>query len=141
MRKLFFQQSSSRLFRCFQFFSSYIYIVTSQRMQKIYRLHVHFVVSYSFHFSLHSLFSSFLIFRLCVCMSMYMCVYECITRTGCSIKKAILTFRHSHRQRKSVEREESKRSAWTNFSRIIVLRIKKIPRFESSNAYVENQFR
>lgn len=75
MRKLFFQQSSSRLFRCFQFFSSYIYIVTSQRMQKIYRLHVHFVVSYSFHFSLHSLFSSFLIFRLYVCMSVYMCVW------------------------------------------------------------------
>lgn len=87
------------------------------------RSRVHFVVSYSFHFSLHFLFPPFLIFHSCVR------VYVYTVRAEWPIKKTILIVRSyivlASTMKICRTRRIEKESAWTNFSRIIALRIKK----------------
>lgn len=84
---------------------------------------LHFVVSYSFNFFLHFLFPPFLIFHSCVR------VYVYTVRAEWPIKKTILIVRSyivlASTMKICRTRRIEKESAWTNFSRIIALRIKK----------------
>lgn len=75
MRKLFFQQSSSRLFRCFQFFSSYIYchFATNAKNLPSSRSFRRFLF-----FPLFPPFSLFFFFNIpfvCVYVYVYVCVW------------------------------------------------------------------
>lgn len=97
---------------------------------------LHFVVSYSFHFFLHSLFSSFLIFHSCVRVYSSRRMAYKKNNSNCS-----LVYRTRIDNENLSNEKNRKRIGVNKFFEDHRVTDKKIPRFESFNAYVENQFR
>lgn len=144
MRKLFFQQSSSRSFHFVSNFFLRIYIcrhfATNAKNFPSDRLRSFCRFLFFPLFSPFSLFS-FLIFRLCACVCVYVC--ECKTGAECSIKKSNSNFSlvHLASTTKICRTRRIEKIGMNKFFEDHRVADKKIRRFESSNAYVENQFR